>query len=57
MSFAAQNPAQWRVQAGGAVVNVGSGKCLDVTGHGTANGTPFVIRTCTGAASQRWSRS
>ena len=45
------------VQADGTVVNAGSGKCLDVTGHGTANGTPFVLWTCTGAANQRWSRS
>ena len=48
---------QWRVRSDGAVVNVGSGKCLDVTGHGTANGTEFVIWPCTGAANQKWSRA
>ncbi|WNV82990.1 ricin-type beta-trefoil lectin domain protein [Umezawaea sp. Da 62-37] len=48
---------QWRVGTDGAVVNVGSGKCLDVTGHGTTNGTEFVLWTCTGAANQQWSRA
>ncbi|MFF1615820.1 RICIN domain-containing protein, partial [Amycolatopsis sp. NPDC058278] len=32
------------------------GKCLDVKGHCTAHGTPFVIWPCNGAANQRWSR-
>ncbi|MEV4315710.1 ricin-type beta-trefoil lectin domain protein [Actinocrispum sp. NPDC049592] len=48
---------QWQVRADGAVINVGSGKCLDAVGNGTANGTQFVIWPCTGADNQRWSRS
>jgi hypothetical protein len=39
------------------VINVGSGKCLDAVGHGTANSTALEIWTCTGGANQIWRRS
>ncbi|HEV8174099.1 MAG TPA: RICIN domain-containing protein, partial [Actinoplanes sp.] len=48
---------QWRVRSDGSVVGVGSGKCLDATGHGTGNGTLLVIWPCNGASNQKWSRS
>ena len=38
-------------------MNPPSGKCLDATAHGTANGTLLAIWTCNGGANQRWSRS
>ncbi|UNM16498.1 family 16 glycosylhydrolase [Streptomyces formicae] len=31
-----------------------SGKCLDVAGAATANGTPVQLHTCNGSAAQRW---
>src|SRR2546429_6239299 len=37
-----------------SLVNPVSGKCLDASGAGTANGTRLVVSTCGGAASQKW---
>jgi serine/threonine-protein kinase len=43
---------QWqRRVAGGGLVNVATGKCLDSAG---GLGTKPTLRTCTGSASQRW---
>jgi hypothetical protein len=47
---------QWTVRSDGTVRGVGSGKCLDATGHGTADSTPLEIWTCNGGANQKWSR-
>ncbi|MEU6816558.1 RICIN domain-containing protein [Streptomyces sp. NPDC046860] len=35
-------------------VPAASGKCLDVQGAATANGTPVQIYTCNGSSAQRW---
>ncbi|WP_081680868.1 glycoside hydrolase family 3 C-terminal domain-containing protein [Cellulomonas sp. URHD0024] len=48
---------QWTVNADGTVVGVPSGRCLEATSHGTANGTKLRIATCTGATNQKWARS
>lgn len=37
---------QWVWQANGNLVNPNSGKCLDASGWGTANGTQMIIWTC-----------
>jgi lysophospholipase L1-like esterase len=39
---------------GGALVGVASGRCLDVPGSSTANGTQPIIWDCSGAGNQRW---
>lgn len=44
---------QWTA-ANGALVNAGSGKCLDATGQSSANGTRLQLWSCTGAANQAW---
>jgi hypothetical protein len=46
---------QWTVNADGSVT--GSGKCLDASGHGTANGTAVVIWGCNGGVNQKWART
>jgi glucosylceramidase len=33
-----------------------AGKCVDVAGAGTANGTPVQLHTCNGTAAQQWTR-
>jgi glucosylceramidase len=33
-----------------------AGKCMDVAGAGTANGTPVQLYTCNGTAAQQWTR-
>ena len=43
--------------ASGALVGAASGRCLDVPGGNTANGTQPVIWDCTGAANQQWTGS
>lgn len=46
---AAQN---WTVESNGTIQI--KGRCLDTSGGGTASGTPVVIGTCDGSASQVW---
>ena len=41
---------QWNLNSNGTVTGRESGLCLDVTGAGTANGTPVEIWTCNGAS-------
>jgi hypothetical protein len=36
-------------------VNPASGKCLDVSGNNSADGTQVHLWTCTGAGNQNWS--
>jgi hypothetical protein len=38
----------------GALVGQASGKCIDVPGQATANGTQLSIFTCNGGANQQW---
>jgi lysophospholipase L1-like esterase len=41
----------------GALVSAASGRCLDVPGSNTANGTQPIIWDCSGGANQRWTVS
>ncbi|WP_239070014.1 glycoside hydrolase family 16 protein [Cellulomonas chitinilytica] len=41
----------------GAVASGIAGKCLDVKGAGTANGTPVQLWSCNGTGAQRWART
>ncbi|MGV4983703.1 ricin-type beta-trefoil lectin domain protein [Streptomyces sp. NRAIS4] len=58
----AHGTAIWRLTPGrdcGAAVPTGQltgngAKCADVTGSGTADGTPVILYTCTGNPNQRW---
>ncbi|GGM15063.1 lipase [Streptomyces fumigatiscleroticus] len=43
------------VSAGGQIRSGIAGKCLDVNGGNSANGTAASIATCNGSASQQWS--
>ena len=40
--------------ANGTITNAASGLCLDVSGAGTANGTPVHLWTCNGGSNQQW---
>jgi lysophospholipase L1-like esterase len=46
----------WNLNADGTISNVRFGLCLDVNGAATANGSLVILRTCTAASSQRWTR-
>jgi O-glycosyl hydrolase len=47
---------QWLLNANRQIVHEASGKCLGVSGWATAEGSKVGLRTCTGEASQAWSR-
>jgi alpha-L-fucosidase len=40
----------------GAITGVGSGRCVDVPGAATADGTALILWDCSGAANQTWVR-
>ncbi len=44
----------WQPQLGGMLKNPQSGRCLDVVGAGTTDGTPLQIWDCNGTANQLW---
>ncbi|WP_072691732.1 RICIN domain-containing protein [Rhodococcus marinonascens] len=57
-----QTSEQWRMAdevtdgnpVGGAIINLPSGKCLDVTDNVSANGTRLQLWDCTGGFNQQW---
>jgi lysophospholipase L1-like esterase len=53
----ALNPTGPALGAPVALINPGSGRCLDVTGANTAAGTPTIIWDCHGAVNQQWTRT
>ncbi|MGL4745433.1 MAG: ricin-type beta-trefoil lectin domain protein, partial [Dermatophilaceae bacterium] len=50
------NPRQGWARDGSALVNTGSGLCLDVQGASTDNGARVQLWECHGGAAQRWER-
>ncbi|MEV0094013.1 ricin-type beta-trefoil lectin domain protein [Streptomyces sp. NPDC050738] len=44
---------KWQI-SGESLLNPATGKCLDVTGGGSSEGTALGVYTCTGNANQRW---
>ncbi|WP_372409216.1 ricin-type beta-trefoil lectin domain protein [Streptomyces luteireticuli] len=48
---------QWVLGKDKALHLMKSGRCLDVAGNGTANGTPVLVYGCNGGANQQWVRS
>ncbi|GAA4908249.1 glycoside hydrolase [Streptomyces coeruleoprunus] len=47
---------RWLLNANGQVVHEASGRCLDVNGWDTAQGTRVGLWTCTGGSNQTWTR-
>jgi hypothetical protein len=47
---------KWSINSNGTITNAASGKCLDVTGKKTANGTLVEIYTCNGGTNQLFTR-
>jgi hypothetical protein len=45
---------QWQTGHDGRLVNVRSGKCLDIPGGSATPGKRLQIFTCNGTAAQRW---
>ncbi|AMM21462.1 alpha-L-arabinofuranosidase [Frondihabitans sp. PAMC 28766] len=56
LTIASFNPAaqdqQWTLAANGTIQTLG--RCLDIDGNGTANGTHVELYTCNGVGGQQW---
>ncbi|TDB75537.1 right-handed parallel beta-helix repeat-containing protein [Micromonospora sp. KC723] len=52
--MASAGPQDGTAPPGGRIVGVQSGRCLEVPGSTTANGTQTQLWDCTGAANQNW---
>ncbi|MHC3469764.1 glycoside hydrolase [Streptomyces sp. 7R007] len=47
---------RWLLNANGQIVSEASGKCLDVSGQATADGSKVILYSCNGGANEAWSR-
>jgi pimeloyl-ACP methyl ester carboxylesterase len=50
------NGQKWLANANGTVTNAQTGACLDASGGGTADNTPVIVWSCSGASNQAWNR-
>ncbi|WP_437075363.1 glycoside hydrolase [Streptomyces sp. enrichment culture] len=55
-SFTGDARQRWLLNGNGQIVNEASGRCLDVSGQATADGSRVILHSCTGGANQTWSR-
>ncbi|MFI1364390.1 glycoside hydrolase [Streptomyces griseochromogenes] len=47
---------RWLLNANGQIVNEASGKCLDVSGQATADGSGVILYSCNGGPNEAWTR-
>lgn len=47
---------RWLLNSDGQIVNEASGKCLDVGGQATADGSKVIVYSCNGGGNQAWTR-
>lgn len=47
---------RWLLNGNGQIVNEASGKCLDVSGQATADGSKVILYSCNGGANEAWTR-
>ncbi|WBO63033.1 glycoside hydrolase [Streptomyces camelliae] len=47
---------RWLLNGNGQIVNEASGKCLDVSGQATADGSEVILYSCNGGANEAWAR-
>jgi len=47
---------RWQLNANGQIVSEASGKCLDVSGQATTDGSKVILYSCTGGANEVWSK-
>ncbi|WP_330308166.1 MULTISPECIES: glycoside hydrolase [unclassified Streptomyces] len=53
----ADSPEQrWQFNANGQIVSEASGKCLDVSGQATADGSKVILYSCTGGTNEVWAK-
>jgi O-glycosyl hydrolase len=54
--FTGDAAQRWLLNGNGQIVSEASGKCLDVSGQATADGSRVILYNCTGGANQAWFR-
>ncbi|MGY4983270.1 glycoside hydrolase [Streptomyces sp. 900105755] len=47
---------RWLLNANGQILGEASGKCLDVSGQATADGSKVILYSCNGGANETWTR-
>ncbi len=47
---------RWLLNGNGQIVDEASGRCLDVSGQATADGSEVILHRCTGGANEVWTR-
>lgn len=52
--FTGDAAQRWLLNSNGQLVNEASGKCLDVSGQATADGSRVILYSCTGGTNQAW---
>ncbi|MET7431443.1 glycoside hydrolase [Streptomyces flaveolus] len=55
-AYSGDGTQRWLLNADGQIVNDASGKCLDVSGQATADGSRVILYRCTGGANEAWTR-
>ncbi|MGW0832000.1 RICIN domain-containing protein [Streptomyces prunicolor] len=51
------DPGQrWLLNGNGQILSEASGKCLDVSGQATADGSAVIRYSCNGGANEAWSK-
>lgn len=48
---------RWLLNANGQILSKASGKCLDVSGQATADGSKVVLYSCNGGSNEVWNRA
>ncbi|MET7703102.1 glycoside hydrolase [Streptomyces sp. NPDC005485] len=47
---------RWQLNGNGQIVSEASGKCLDVSGQATADGSKVIVYSCNGGSNEAWSK-
>ncbi len=55
-AYSGDGTQRWLLNANGQIVNEASGRCLDVSGQATADGSRVILYRCTGGANEAWTR-
>ncbi|MCI3271498.1 glycoside hydrolase [Streptomyces cylindrosporus] len=54
--FTGDASQRWLLNANGQILSEASGKCLDVSGQATADGSKVILYSCNGGANEAWAR-
>ncbi|MEU5537350.1 glycoside hydrolase [Streptomyces sp. NPDC020362] len=55
-SYRGEGTRRWLLNADGQIVNEATGRCLDVSGRATADGSAVILYSCNGGTNQTWAR-